>query len=96
MPLLSERLYRVLLRCYPGEFRDEYEREMLLAFRDRLAADRRAGRGAIARLWWQLVVDAIVRAPGEHLDVLRQDVRYPFVRYSAPACLRSRRSPRWQ
>jgi putative ABC transport system permease protein len=76
MPLLSERLYRVLLRCYPGEFRDEYEREMLLAFRDRLAADRRAGPVAIARLWWQLVVDAIVRAPGEHLDVLQQDVRY--------------------
>ena len=72
----SERIYRLLLRCYPGEFRDEYEREMLHAFRERLADDRRVGPRAVARLWWQLAGDAIVRAPGEHLDVLRQDVRY--------------------
>ena len=72
----SERIYRLLLRCYPGEFRDEYEREMLLAFRDRLRTDQRVGAAAIARLWYQLAVDAVVRAPGEHIDVLRQDVRY--------------------
>src|SRR5215207_10153618 len=72
----SERLYRILLRCYPGEFRDEYAREMLQAFHDRLAEDRRIGPAAVARLWWQLAADAVVRAPGEHLDVLRQDVRY--------------------
>jgi putative ABC transport system permease protein len=73
---LAERLYRLLLRCYPGEFRDDYEREMLLAFRERLSHDRSVGIGAVLRLWWQLAVDSIVRAPGEHLDVLRQDVRY--------------------
>src|SRR5215203_1085741 len=73
---MAERLYRLLLRCYPGEFRDDYEREMLLAFRDRLSDDRRIGAMAVLRLWWQLLVDSIVRAPGEHLDVLRQDVRY--------------------
>jgi putative ABC transport system permease protein len=76
MTPLSERLYRLLLRCYPGEFRDEYGHEMLLAFRERLAADRRTGVTAIARLCWQLATDFAVRAPGEHLDVLRQDVRY--------------------
>ncbi len=75
---LAERLYRLLLRCYPGEFRDDYEREMLLAFRDRLAHDRGIGMGAILRLWWQLLADSVVRAPGEHLDVLRQDLRYAF------------------
>jgi len=73
---MAERLYRLLLRCYPGEFRDDYEREMLLAFRDRLSDDRKVGMAAVLRLWWQLLVDSIVRAPGEHLDVLRQDVRY--------------------
>jgi putative ABC transport system permease protein len=73
---LAERLYRVLLRCYPGEFRDEYEREMLQAFRERLNDDRRVGWSAVLGLWWQVVVDSIVRAPGEHLDVLRQDIRY--------------------
>jgi putative ABC transport system permease protein len=72
----TERLYRVLLRCYPGEFRDEYEREMLQAFRERLNDDRRIGAGAVFGLWRQVVTDSIVRAPGEHLDVLRQDVRY--------------------
>ncbi len=71
-----ERLDRLLLRCYPGEFRDEYEREMLQAFRDRLSEDRRHGVGAVLRLLWQVAVDAVVRAPAEHLDVLRQDVRY--------------------
>ena len=75
---IAERLYRLLLRCYPGEFRDDYEREMLLAFRERLTHDRHVGIGAVVRLWWQLVVDSVVRAPGEHLDVLRQDVRYAF------------------
>ncbi|MEO5895245.1 MAG: ABC transporter permease [Vicinamibacterales bacterium] len=73
---LAERLYRLLLRCYPGEFRDDYEREMLLAFRERLTHDRQVGIGGVIHLWWQLVVDSIVRAPGEHLDVLRQDLRY--------------------
>src|SRR5215218_5780738 len=73
---IAERLYRMLLRCYPGEFRDDYEREMLLAFHDRLTHERSVGMGAVLRLWSQLVVDSIVRAPGEHLDVLRQDLRY--------------------
>jgi hypothetical protein len=77
-PRLAERAYRVLLRCYPGEFRDDYEREMLQAFRERLSDDRRIGAAAVLRLWWQVLVDSIVRAPGEHLDVLRQDVRYAF------------------
>src|ERR687898_1143603 len=73
---LGERLYRILLRFYPGEFRDDYEREMLLAFRERMSHDRGAGAGAVLRLWSQLLADSIVRAPGEHLDVLRQDLRY--------------------
>jgi putative ABC transport system permease protein len=72
----AERLYRLLLRCYPGEFRDEYGQEMLLAFRDRLSHDRTLGRLAVLRFWWQVVADSILRAPGEHLDIVRQDLRY--------------------
>ena len=72
----AERVYHLLLRCYPGEFRDEYEREMLRAFRERLGHDRTVGAMAVLRLWWQVVMDSILRAPGEHADVLRQDVRY--------------------
>jgi putative ABC transport system permease protein len=77
-PTFAERLYRLLLRFYPGEFRDDYEREMMLAFRERLSNDRSVGSGAVLRLWGQLLADSIVRAPGEHLDVLRQDLRYAF------------------
>jgi putative ABC transport system permease protein len=73
---VAERLYRLLLRFYPGEFRDDYGREMMLAFRERLSHDRSVGSGAVLRLWAQLLVDSILRAPGEHLDVLRQDLRY--------------------
>ena len=69
-------MYRLLLRFYPGEFRDDYGREMMLAFRERLSHDRTVGTGAVMRLWAQLLMDSIVRAPGEHLDVLRQDLRY--------------------
>jgi len=75
-PTFAERLYRLLLRFYPGEFRDDYGREMMLAFRERLSHDRTIGGGAVLRLWAQLLADSIVRAPGEHLDVLRQDLRY--------------------
>jgi putative ABC transport system permease protein len=75
-PPIAERFYRLLLRCYPGEFRDEYEQEMLQAFRDRLAQDRRLGIGALMRLWRQVVSDSVFRAPAEHVDVLRQDLRY--------------------
>ena len=75
---LAERLYRLLLRFYPAEFRDDYEREMLLAFRERLSHDRSAGTAAVLRLWAQLLGDSLVRAPGEHLDVLRQDLRVAF------------------
>jgi len=72
----AERVYRLLLRCYPGEFRDEYEREMLETFRERLGEDRKVGWGAVVMLWRQVLVDSVLRAPGEHLDVLRQDIRY--------------------
>ena len=72
----AERVYRLLLRCYPGEFRDDYEREMLALFRERLSEDRRAGFRAVLQLWWQLIADSLTRAPREHVDVLRQDLRY--------------------
>ena len=73
---VAERLYRLLLHFYPAEFRDDYGREMMLTFRDRLSHERGLGTGAVLRLWGQLLIDSILRAPGEHLDVLRQDLRY--------------------
>ena len=65
-----ERLYRVLLRCYPAEFRDEYASEMAQTFRDQ------AGAAPPARLWRDLLGDVAVTAPKEHVHVLMNDLRY--------------------
>src|SRR5258706_15025090 len=65
----QERLYRVLLRCYPAEFRDEYAREMTQVFRD-------GGVERAPRLWLDLIADVLSTAPKEHLHVLLQDLRY--------------------
>ena len=65
-----ERLYRILLRCYPAEFRDDYASEMTQTFRDR------AGAAPPARLWRDLLGDVAVTAPKEHVHVLMNDLRY--------------------
>ena len=65
-----ERVYRVLLRCYPAEFRDEYASEMTQAFRDRLRDDRAPG------MWLGLVTDLALSAPKEQYHVLLNDLRY--------------------
>lgn len=62
--------YRILLRCYPAEFRDEYAREMTQVLRDRAAAE------PPARLWLDVAGDLIRTAPKEHGHVLLNDLRY--------------------
>jgi putative ABC transport system permease protein len=68
---VSERVYRWLLRLYPGEFREEYGQEMSLLFRDRASE----GRG---RLWLQVIGDVIFHAPQEHWSTTKQDLRFAF------------------
>jgi putative ABC transport system permease protein len=67
---LAERIYALLLRCYPQEFRDEYAGEMTQAFRDGWGANRHARR------WLDLAVDVARSAPKEHALVLLKDLRY--------------------
>jgi putative ABC transport system permease protein len=75
-----ERFYRGLLRCYPAEFRDQYAREMLQAFRDGWRAE------PVPRLWIDLLADVFLTAPKEHLNVLLQDLRYSVrMMWKAPA-----------
>ena len=62
------RLYRLLLRCYPASFRNEYGEEMC-----RLFAERQALGHAV---WREAIADALFIAPRVHLDILRQDLRY--------------------
>jgi len=66
----ADRLYRVLLRLYPAEFRGEYGREMTQLFRDR------ARREPLLRVWLDVARDLVVTVPREQASVLMNDVRY--------------------
>ena len=73
----ARAIYRALLRCYPAAFRDEYGRQMQLAFDDQLGAARHAGgRLEQAGLWMEAARDAFTIAPKEHCHVILQDIRY--------------------
>jgi predicted permease len=66
-------LYRLLLLIYPASFRHEYGEEMARLFGERRRRTSFAGR---LGLWGEALADAFTTAPGIHLDVLRQDLRY--------------------
>jgi hypothetical protein len=62
---MSERIYRVLLRLYPGRFRAHYGEEALQLFRDRMADER--GWLRRSRLWLDLLWDlGATRMRGYH------------------------------
>jgi hypothetical protein len=70
---LSVRLYAVLLRVYPGEFRDEYGSQMKQVFQDlHREASERGGRGGIARLW-TLTISDLARTAVAHRIAPRTD-----------------------
>jgi len=66
----ADRLYRILLRLYPAEFRGEYGREMTQLFRDR------ARHEPLLRVWLDVVRDLVVTVPREQAHVLMNDLRY--------------------
>jgi predicted permease len=68
------RLYRALLRLYPGSLRAAYGAEMCELHRQR----RRevAGPLAVAAFWLQTIGDLLASAVLAHLDLLRQDLRF--------------------
>lgn len=62
----SERVYRALLRAYPGELRREYGPQMERAFRDQYReAYERGGRRGIALLLAQTISDLARTAVGQ-------------------------------
>ncbi|HEY0871912.1 MAG TPA: ABC transporter permease [Vicinamibacterales bacterium] len=73
---LHDRLYRVLLRLFPREFRGDFGQQMLDDFRDQREDAQQQGRRAARRLWRRTLIDALRRAPREHLDILRRDAGY--------------------
>src|SRR5262245_12298802 len=70
----AEEVYAVLLHLYPTAFREEYGREMRLAFRRRHR--ERTGRFGKTLLWFSIFADTFTTATREHFDMLMQDIRY--------------------
>jgi len=71
---VSTRVYRLLLRFYPLEFRQEYGLHMAQVFRDCCrTADVCEGWSGLWNLWLRTLFDLIRTAPSEHLENLRKE-----------------------
>jgi len=68
------RLYRGLLFAYPAAFRDEYGRELCLAFADRCRETR--SPADMALVCAEAIFGILIEAPKEHLHMILQDFRY--------------------
>jgi predicted permease len=71
---VQDRLFRLLLRLLPLEFRQAYARDAEATFR----AERRDVRGGwqLLALWIATVADVIRAAPQHHWDILSRDIRF--------------------
>ncbi len=70
----TTRLYRMLLRLLPAEFRGDFGPEMEQVFAEQRAEAARLGDKMSAwRLWWETVKGIFTTAPREHLSMLRLD-----------------------
>jgi putative ABC transport system permease protein len=72
----ADRLYRLLLRLFPSDFRGDFGSEMAAVFRDERADASKAGVLRLARLWLRTIGGIARTAPREHADVLLTDARY--------------------
>jgi hypothetical protein len=69
-PAAAERIYRLLLRAYPPDFRAEYGREMVLLFRDQC----QEGDVRTAGFWAAVICDVAQSAPAERAAAWRARV----------------------
>src|SRR5678816_3542259 len=73
---LTERVFRLVLRLYPEEFRDRFGSDLVAAYREARADAAMRGRRGPVDFWTGVIVDALVRAPGEHMRMILRDLRY--------------------
>src|SRR5215471_13610526 len=73
---LALRVYRLLLRLYPAQFRQDYEREILLVFSRQWAWQR--SRTATLLYFATAGAAVLLNAPKEHLDMLMHDLHNAF------------------
>jgi putative ABC transport system permease protein len=67
-------IYRGCLALYPAEFREEYGRELCLAFADRWREERTPA--GMAMLWLASLEGIVKEAPKEHCQMILQDLRF--------------------
>jgi hypothetical protein len=65
---MAERIYRWMLRLYPGKHRRAFKDEMLLHARDLNRDAEQLSQWNVAKLWISLVRDGIVNACKEHWE----------------------------
>lgn len=65
---VAVRSYRLLLLCYPPQFRKEFGGAMTLLFRDCLRDARNENEQAVLQLWLSTLFDIGVSAPRAHLE----------------------------
>lgn len=67
--LLSDRVYRLLLKTYPTGFRNEYGEEMAQVFRDSCRDElKRSGNSALLGLWLFTLLDWVKTAADQHIQ----------------------------
>src|SRR5258707_7780174 len=67
----AERIYRLLLRAYPPDFRGQYEREMVLLFRDQC----RESDVHTVGFWAAVIWDIARSAPALRMEAWRESSR---------------------
>ena len=72
----GHRLFRLVLRLYPQDFQDRFGHDMDLAYRQARADAAVRGRRDVVHFWTGVAIDALVRAPGEHMRMTLLDLRY--------------------
>jgi predicted permease len=72
----TRRLFEAVLHLYPAHYRHEYGREMTLVLVDRLRNETSHASRLLATLG--AIASVAVDAPGQHLQVLAQDLRLAF------------------
>jgi len=73
----TNRVYRLLLRLLPFDFRSDFGRDMERTFQDQAASvAKHEGRAGLLRLWAETIAGIFRVAPGEHWQMLKQDTAY--------------------
>ena len=73
----SQRIFSLILRLLPFDFRANYEREMAGVFHEQhREVEQRGGAIGFAKLWMETIGGIFRTAPREHWEILRQDCAY--------------------